>query len=199
MIDWKLLQMPAITLLLAIIVSAGFLSLAMSYNEEQMGGRSKLERKYTKTKQHYNEAKRDRALYKQYLDSFLQYKSQGFIGEEQRLSWIEELEVINRRLKLSSLRYEINPQGVAALPGVRIPSGIKVNTSEMKLTADMLHEGDVLYLLTELRKRAKGFFSVKSCNLKSRVDQQKALRYQPRTSYVNMNCVLEWYTIEIQS
>ncbi len=67
------------------------------------------------------------------------------------------------------------------------------------MTAGALHEGDVLYLLTELRKRAKGYFSAQSCDLISRIEKQDELRYQPKASYVNMVCNLEWYTIEVQS
>ncbi|MBN1378703.1 MAG: hypothetical protein JXA04_05665 [Gammaproteobacteria bacterium] len=164
-----------------------------------MDEKSKLERDFAKTRQRYNEARRDRASYKEYLDSFLQYKNRGIIGEEQRLSWIEELETINKRLKLSTLRYEINPQDSAEIVGLKLPNGIKVNSSNMKLTAGALHEGDVLYMLLEMRKKAKGNFAVKSCDLTSRIDQQEGLHYQPKESYVNMVCNLEWYTIEVQS
>jgi hypothetical protein len=199
MIEWRLLQIPLVVLLVCVLISGTIWSWANAYNETQMGGRSKLERDYTQIRQRYNEARRDRALYKEYLESFLNYRDNGIIGDEQRLSWIEELEVINRRLKLATLRYEINPQSAAEISGLRLPSGLKLNSSKMKLTAGALHEGDVLYLLSELRKNARGYFSAKSCELTSRLNQQGELRYQPNASYVNMVCELEWYSIEVQS
>ena len=199
MIDWKLLYVPIIVLLIALLISGGLWLWADAYNTVQVDEYTKLERDNTSAKRRYSDARRDRALYKEYLDSYLQYQNQGIIGAEQRLSWIEQLEAINKGLKLSSLRYEISPQAPAEVAGLKLPRDIKINTSIMKLTAGLLHEGDALHLLNELKNRAKGLFAVRHCDLTSRIGQTEDIRYRPNASYVGMACELEWYTIEVVS
>lgn len=199
MIDWKLLRLPLAVLLVALVISISLWSWANTYNTMRHDEYTRLERDNMQARRQYSEARRDRALYKQYLDSFLHYRNMGIIGDEQRLSWIEELESISRELKLSTLRYEISPQAAAEMDGLRLPNGIMLNSSNMKLTANVLHEGDILYLLDELSQRAKGLFAVRSCDLISRIMQNSDFRYRPNASYVDMACELEWYTIEVGS
>ncbi len=197
-IDWKLLRIPLIVLSITLIVSAICLWFASRYNGDQYAVYSKLERNFNRAKRDYNDVKRDKALYKDYLESYKSYLRKGVIGEEQRLSWIEELQRVNRDLKLPSLRYEINPQETARIPGIKVPKKITVNISTMRLTASLLHEGDILTLLDALRKNANGFYSLTECDIGSRVSTVTELIYAPDTSYVNLECSLDWYTVNVR-
>ena len=199
-IDWTLLRMPVIVLTIALVFSFSILSVSSYYNDGQLSVSTKLDNDLQRAKRRYNEARRDRSLYKQYLESYLQYADKGFIGAEQRLDWIEQLQEKNKTLKLSSLKYEISPQKQVGLNGLRMPKNISVYTSKMDLMAGLLHEGDGLSLLKALRDDAKGFFSIGACEFDSKVMGKAAqLEYRPNATYVTMDCDLNWYTISVGS
>ncbi len=193
------MRLPLIVLLIAALISAMILTSATRHNSGESSVFSSIERDFNKAKRRYNEALRDKALYKQYVNSYQKYSRKGIIGEEQRLSWIEQLQQINKYLKLPSLRYEISPQEPADISGMKIPKSVKINTSKMQLAAGLLHEGDLIALLRALKNNANGFYALNSCELVSRLSPDEAARYRPSAAYVNIDCSMDWYTVEIKS
>lgn len=196
--DWDLLRLPLTTLSSAVIVSVILLIVSVSYNYNQRAAVSKLETELTAGKSRYENARRDKALYRQYVEAYLDYSERGVIGAEQRLNWIEEIQEINKQLKLPSLKYEINPQIITNIPGVELPDNISVRSSSMQLSAELLHEGDGLLILETLRKKAGGFYALQACKMDSKIPEGR-LDYRPNVSYVEMECMLDWYTIAVES
>lgn len=196
--DWDFLRLPLTTLSAAIIVSVMLLIFTFSYNNNQQTVTSELEGELAATKLRYENARRDKALYRQYVETYLDYSERGIIGVEQRLNWIEELQEINKQLKLPSLKYEISPQTLTEIPGVELPGNISVRSSSMHLSAGLLHEEDGLFILETLRREAGGFYALQECRMDSNLPEGR-LDYRPNTAYVNMDCILDWYTIAVKS
>jgi hypothetical protein len=196
--DWDLLRLPLAALSSAVIVSVILLIIAVSYDNTQQTVASRLESDLATAKLRYENARRDKALYRQYVEAYLDYSKRGVIGTEQRLNWIEELQEINKQLKLPSLKYEISPQTDAEIPGVEVPGNIAVHSSTMHLSAGLLHEGDGLYILDALRKKAGGFYALQECKMDSNVPEGRP-DYHPNTAYVDMDCKLDWYTVTVES
>ena len=198
-IDWPTIRKPLAIFLSALVVSSLVLTAAFKYNKSETDLMLVAERNLSQAQQRYNEARRNKEVYRQYLDSYLKLSAKGVIGKEQRLSWIEVLQDINKRLQLSSLRYEISPQQAAELPAISLPRNIKANASKMKLNAGLLHESDLVDVLETLKLHANGFYALDSCEIFSRLGSRRAIRYQPGASYVGIDCILSWYTIEIKT
>lgn len=196
--DWDLLRLPLTTLISAVIVAVILLVISVSYNYSRQSAVSKLENELGAARLRYEDARRDKALYRQYVESYFEYSKRGVIGDEQRLNWIEEIQEINKRLKLPSLKYEISPQTVSDIPGLNLPANISVRSSTMRLSAGLLHEGDALFILETLRKEAGGFYALQQCRMDSRLPESR-LDYRPNVSYVDMDCRLDWYTIMVGS
>lgn len=196
--DWDLLRLPVAILSSAVVVSAILIVAAVAYNGNQLAVSSKLESDLTAAKRRYENARRDKTLYRQYVETYLDYSERGIIGAEQRLNWIEELQEINKQLKLPTLKYEISPQTVAGIPGVEIPENISIRSSAMHLSAGLLHEGDGLFILEALKKEAGGFYALQSCKMDARLPEGR-LDYRPNVAYVDMDCELNWYTIAVES
>jgi hypothetical protein len=196
--DWDLLRLPLTMLVSAVIVSVILLIIAISYNHTQETVISQLEGELSAAKLRYENARRDKALYRQYVKTYLDYSERGVIGAEQRLNWIEEIQEINKQLKLPSLKYEISPQTDTDIPGVELPANITVRSSTMLLSAGLLHEGDGLVILETLRREAGGFYALQECRMDSKLPDGR-LDYHPSVSYVNMDCKLDWYTISVGS
>jgi hypothetical protein len=198
-VDWHSVRRPAIVFVLAIVFGGIILTIASGYHGQQYQHLADREKEFNQIKRRYDEANRNKQLYRQYLDIYLEYNRKGVIGTEQRLSWIEVLQQINKQLKLPTLKYEINPQAEADLPHLQLPQDIMIRTSKMNLSAGLLHEGDMLDLFRMLSVQANGFYALESCDLASRISASRIVRYQPGVAYINLDCVLNWYTVEIKT
>lgn len=198
-IDWQSIHKPLIVFSAGVLVGILLFMSALKYNEGEKSLFQAAEKNFSHTQQRYNEARRDKELYRQYLDRYIRLSEKGVVGEEQRLSWIEVLQDVNKRLQLTSLQYEISPQQKAELPQLNLPPNIEVNVSKMQLSAGLLHEGDLIELLETLKLRASGFYALDSCELTAQLGARRSLRYQPGVPFVTMDCVLSWYTVQIKA
>jgi hypothetical protein len=116
------------------------------------------------------------------LPTLRELEELGIFGEEKRLEWVEHLRTIEKRWPGISIKYDIAPQKILpregnspALPpippGAKLPNGDPVKqfgvfSTDMKLTLQLLHEGDTLAILDELKAANLGLFSVKKCTLR---------------------------------
>ena len=194
-IDWAYIRIPAIIFLVVSLVAVMLFVSANEYYDAIYRNFSTQEQMYTAVKRRFDEARRNRALYQQYLAEYKSLRERGVIGEEQRLSWIEELQNINKKYHLTGLRYEISPQKKASLPKITPPKNITINVSTMKLQAGLLHEGDIVGLWHDLQTNAKGMFAPDECEFESRFRRGQAVTYTQNSSYVKMQCELDWYSI----
>ncbi len=198
-IDWPILQKNIIILIVVSLLSYALYYFVTSYSERVSGNYAKEQKAFTAAEKKYRLAEKNRTLYKQYLSSYREFYEKGLIGEEQRLSWIEELEALNKRMALPKLSYSINPTQEIKLPHIKNRNrNIQVNVSEMKVQAGLLHEGDFLTILDSLKENANGFYSLKKCSIKSKFDK-KIKQYSPRSPYVDVDCDLDWLTVKVEN
>ena len=142
----------------------------------------------------YRNASDDQAVYQQYADRFRDMGQRGWIGEEQRLSWIEALQAINAELKLPILRYEIGQRAPVPLTRASFDaSRLHLYRTPMTLEIGALHEYDVVTLLQQLAARGAGLMDLSSC----RFSQSGPIRFNPRSANVQASCTLDWYTLQL--
>ncbi|MCF8197349.1 MAG: hypothetical protein K9J42_01185 [Sulfuritalea sp.] len=121
-------------------------------------------------------------------------KDRGFIGEEKRLDWVEIIARIKAARRLSKLEYEFAPQRLAdsgILPGGASAGGYEIVSSQMKLRLNLLHEGELLDFLTELRNAVQAMVQVRSCVIDPITD--RAVR--GNNAQLKADCTLEWITL----
>lgn len=132
---------------------------------------------------------------KKYYPRFLELYHGGIIGHEERLNWIEVLRDAGERLRIPSLSYEIRSQAVHA-PSFPLDLGrYQLFSSQMTLSLQSLHEGDLLRVLQLLDAKAQGLYSMQSCRMNKvtqAVDTGSA-----DTANVSIQCVLNWFTIKL--
>lgn len=194
-IDWIYIRIPAIVFLVSMVLATVLFTIIDSYHSEAALQYSSLDQAHISVKRKFEEARRNRALYQQYLVQYKRLQEKGVIGEEKRLSWIEELQNINKKYLLSGLNYEISPQRGASLPKVTVSKNVKVNVSTMQLNAGLLHEGDVVSLWRDLRQNAKGLFALSECEFESSFRRDQPVTYSPYMPNVRLDCELNWYSI----
>lgn len=126
---------------------------------------------------------------------FQALKAQGYIGPEKRLDWIETIARIKASRRISKLDYDFAPQrpvDAALLPGGASAGGFEIMSSQMQLRLQLLHEGELLVLLDEIRSAVPAMVQVRSCAIE---------RLPPSTTdrghnaQLKADCTLEWITL----
>jgi hypothetical protein len=96
------------------------------------------------------------------LEVYRRLKSLHILGEEQRLEWADAMTRIRTTRELLDLRYSVGrQQTIASVPGK--PANVDFYSSTMKVDIALLHEGDLLGFLHDLRESGNAFYSVKRC------------------------------------
>jgi len=129
------------------------------------------------------------------INRFQALKAKGFIGPEKRLDWIETIARIKTARRIFKLDYELAPQrpvDASMLPGGASAGGFELMASQMKLQMQLLHEGELLSFLAELRKSVEALIQVRSCSIErmppSKIDRST-------NAQLRVDCTLEWITL----
>jgi hypothetical protein len=191
-IEWSMLRGALIGLAIALVVSIGML--AASYHFWESGNKSlkRAQSELRAARGRYRTVDEQEAMIATYYPQFLALESQGIIGREQRLDWIENLRRADETLKLPSLTYSINTQEPykAEFP---LPGGVyKPYASDMNLSLGLLHGQDLFSLLGRLDDSAQGLYSVDHCSLVRRRDTPGS----PREPHLTSQCQLRWFTLK---
>jgi hypothetical protein len=128
-----------------------------------------------------------------YIDGFRQLERSGFVGEEQRINWLDGLRVANQQADLFGVDYQIGAQRPYAFASEFNPGPLALNQSIMRVRFRLLHEGDLERFFGSLARQDTGIFTVDQCTLR-RIDTRGVIRYQPN---VNAECDLSWITVRV--
>lgn len=133
--------------------------------------------------------KRVRDEQQDYLQKFETYReilARGYVGEERRHEWIEQIRSIKEQRKLLDIRYELSrPQVIAGKPGNEIV------ISNMKLQMQLLHEEDLLNFLDDLRHSVPAYLRLRSCDVERLVASESA---GPTIAQLKAECSIDWIT-----
>ena len=96
------------------------------------------------------------------LAVYRRLKGLNILGEEKRLEWADAMTRIRTTRELLDVRYLVERQRLLnSFPGK--PAGVDFFASTMKVDIALLHEGDLLTFLSELRNSGNAYYSVKRC------------------------------------
>jgi hypothetical protein len=128
-----------------------------------------------------------------YIDGFRQLERTGFVGEEQRINWLDGLRLANQQSDLFGVDYQIGAQRPYAFASEFSPGPLALNQSVMRVRFRLLHEGDLDRFFDALTRQGTGIFTVDQCMLR-RIDNRGVIRFQPN---INADCDLSWITVRV--
>jgi hypothetical protein len=189
--ELRALQNPLIVLL-----AAAALGCALIYQLDQMLISTKRE-----LAQHQNQMREARTrlqksgdekeIIVRHLPTYQFLQRAGFVGDEQRLNWLEGLRQSNQQAQLFGVQYQISSQQPYPFAAELDPGQLTLHQSVMKLNFQLLHEADLMTFLTALGKQNAGFFTVNQCKLE-RINVNPGARLQPN---VRAECDIAWITL----
>lgn len=128
---------------------------------------------------------------KEKLEVYQRLKDLGILGEEQRLEWADAMARIRTERELPDLRYRVERQRtIASVPGK--PANVDFFASTMRVDLALLHTGDLLNFLSDLRAAGKAYYSVQRCTLTRTGQPAGATVLAPR---LRAECEIDLITI----
>ena len=125
------------------------------------------------------------------LEVYRRLKSLHILGEEQRLEWADAMTRIRTTRELLDLRYLVDRQRLlSAFAGK--PAGVEFFVSTMKVDIALLHEGDLLTFLRQLRDSGNAYYSVKRCAINRTGTAPTGASIMPR---LRAECEIDLITI----
>ena len=127
----------------------------------------------------------------QKLAVYRRLQALNVLGPERRLEWADTMKRIRTGRELLDLSYRVDRQKpLASIPGK--PVGVDFYSSRMKVDLALLHEGDMLTFLRDLRDSGNAYYSVERCALTRTGAAATAPTLGPR---VHADCEIELITI----
>jgi len=113
------------------------------------------------------------------------------IGPEQRLEWADAMSRIKTNRELLDLRYRIDRQTLlVSVPGK--PANVDFYASTMKVDIALLHEGDLLHFLDDLRNSGYAYYAVRRCKIARTGQASTGTSIAPR---LRASCDIDLITI----
>jgi hypothetical protein len=192
-IEWPVLRGALIGLGIAGAVSAVTMGATYQYVSGLAAENSQYQAALNQIRDRYVAAIQERQLVERYWPQYRQLQTNGFVGEENRLNWVDLLHTLATRHRVLALSYEVSPRALAA-PNPAINTGdFQLQGSEMTLRLDLLHEGNLLALLQDLSTQNAGIFNLKSCTIER---TQPEITVSTSSSNLSAQCKLIWHTIQ---
>jgi hypothetical protein len=157
------------------------------------------------------ESGQERDTIVKHLPVLRELEDRGIFGEEKRLEWVEHLRTIEKRWPGIAIKYDISPQKlvpkegsngvVQPIPlGAKLPNGDPVKqfgvfSTDMKLTLQLLHEGDALAIFDELKAANLGLFSVKKCSMRRPNNGTAVENVSDFGTPLIVDCTLNWISM----
>jgi len=128
---------------------------------------------------------------KEKLEVYRRLKDLGILGEEQRLEWADAMARIRTERELPDLRYRVERQRMLKSVAGK-PANVDFYASTMRVELALLHEGDLLRFLSDLRASGNAYYAVRNCSLSRTGAPAAASGLAPR---LRAECEIDLITI----
>ena len=190
--DWRKLRYPILGLGTALVLVGLLVSFADQHRQKSLNAMNLQQELLIKAQQKFQLSGLEKETIKQYLPQYNQLIASGFIGEERRIEWIENLRQIHDAHKLFNIDYSIGLQESfkpSYLPNL---GNFKLQRSTMKLNLELLHENDLLNLLDGLRGQSTPYM-VRNCEITR--PSGAIINNKEVVANLSAVCEIDWLTI----
>ena len=133
-------------------------------------------------------------LVAEYENEFKKYQPIEQYETENRLYWLDSLDKIRVKYKIPKLTYSISKQQPYNYKDKLINQrGLKVKVSEIKLSMNLMHEGDLVSVVRDLNNIKSSLHVVNSCELERLSNKQKSAA-RPN---IKATCFIKWFTFKV--
>lgn len=191
--DWKKLQIPLTVLGVVIAMVLVCITLAQQYQTDQEQALLNQQNQLNAARQRFQSSGLEKEIITAYLPQYQALISKGFVGEERRIEWVENLRAQHKYHKLFGITYSIKQQEKYTPAFFTNLGGFVLNRSVMQFELDMLHEGDLLQLTESLSNANATALMLRDCEI-TRLTENSSLGAQ-LVANLHAQCELDWLTL----
>ncbi len=191
--DWQKLHNSIALLVLIIVFGIGSFILAQNFSDKQEAAMKQQQNLFASATQRLRSADVEKQIFVEYLPKYQELINKGFVGEERRLEWVDDLREQHHINKLFSIKYSIALQAPYQPSFTSNLGSFVFNHSVMTVDLDMLHEEDILQLTEGLSQKNKSPFMLSDCEM-TRLNAGKIVSTQ-LTANLHAKCELDWLTL----
>jgi hypothetical protein len=189
----RLTNSLALQLLLLLAVLASVAAAVKFSADEAQAAQAKLTAQQSQMRDAENRVQKsgtEKELIARYLPDYRRLGTLGFVGDEQRINWLDALRNANQKGGLFGINYDIAARQAYPHAALFAPGQINLTQSVMKVRLPLLHEQDLQTFLHSLAEQNAGVFLVEQCVVRRAALVQTA-RFQPN---MTAECQLAWLT-----
>jgi cellulose biosynthesis protein BcsQ len=177
-------------LIVSALLAAGMVVWIVQVQQEAENSLQQARAQLNESRSRLARAQEDEREIRAKIDRYRELIEQGRIQPENRLDWIEALRNVKEKRRLLSMEYEIAPQRPLD-PKQPITGGYSFLTSPMKLDMLLLHEYDLLGLLSDLSATVPALISPRKCTI-----ERLPPTAQPQAAQLKASCEIDWITLQ---
>ena len=188
--ELKALRFPLLVLATVLACAAGAIYYTHLLRQQAQNGLVRQTAQLREAQSRMQLSGDEKIIIEKYVGGYRQLQQSGFIGDEQRINWLDALRKSNERADLFGVNYEIGVQQDYPYAAELDRGKMALHQSIMRTDLRVLHELDLLQFFEALRAQNTGLFHLDQCLLR-RTDVSGAIRNQPN---VTATCRLAWIT-----
>ena len=191
--DLQALRVPLLVLgitLLAIVLVVYFSGVML---DEANRTRTKREGQLREARLQILNAGEEKERIMRYVGAYQQLARAGFVGEEQRINWLDSLRIANQEAQIFGVEYDIGAQKPYTYANEFDTGKLLLQESVMHLKFRLLHEEDLLHFFQALAQQGGGFFTHDQCQIRRQNPKDdKGVQFQTN---LTAECDVRWITI----
>ncbi|MDO9051239.1 MAG: hypothetical protein Q7U70_07105 [Methylotenera sp.] len=191
--DWQKMQTPLVLLGVVFVMVTLLIGFAQHYNTEQEQALQTQQNLLNAARQRYQSSGTEKDMITEFLPQYQALINQGFVGEERRIEWVDNLRAQHKNHQLFGIKYNISQQEKYTPAFAPNLGGFVLHRSIMKLELDMLHEGDLLQLTESLNANNAASFMLRDCEI-VRLNTN-GLPSDQLIANMHAQCELDWLTL----
>lgn len=193
--DLEALRVPLIALALTLLAAAALVYFSGSVLESKRQLLNKREGELRQARLKIQNAGEEKEMISRYLASYQQLARAGFVGDEQRINWLDSLRIANEEARIYGVEYSISAQRPYAYASEFNVGQLMLQESVMHLKFRLLHEEDLPRFFEALGRRGGGFFTIDQCVMR-RIkpgEAEKTVQAEPNLA---AECDVRWLTVK---
>jgi len=201
-IEWQPLKMPIFLFLSGVIIAILMLFVSYDYNNQIQTTFKQTEMRLNDLQKRNEESQKNLEIVKTAYPKYEQLKNFNFFdGEKMSLNWVSWLKTLQEEIKIPELTYEFGapqPLVLAAL-SKKNNNGVSFFISEIKLTVQIVHTGDLFKLIQGLKKHNNlHLFNLKNCDIKRKYPINFVWQQHYGKPLLETVCTLQWYSAKLK-
>ena len=193
--DLEALRAPLIVLGATLLLAAIIVYYSGTVLDSSRGSLAQRESQLRDARARIQNAGEEKEMISRYLAGYQQLARAGFVGDEQRINWLDSLRLANEEARIFGVEYDIGAQRPYAYAAEFSAGQLLLQESLMHIKFQLLHEEDLPRFFDALGRYGGGFFTIDQCTMRrlKAGEADRNVQFQPNLA---AECDVRWLTVK---